>query len=140
MLRPIRIAALVLIAGACSHAAPPETALEGSSTPTTGTPQRSEQMITEREIIESQSLTAYDAVVKLRGNFLTSRGKTSIVGNSPTVPTVYLDGQVYGNTSTLKNISAKHVASIRLYRAWEATTKFGASNVGGVIEVLTKKQ
>jgi hypothetical protein len=139
MLRSIRTAALVLIAGACSHAPPPETTADGNtaSAPTT---QKSEQMITEQEIIDSQALTAYDAVVKLRGNFLTNRGKTSILGNSPTVPTVYLDGQVYGNPSTLKNISAKHVASIRLYRAWEASTRFGASNVGGVIEVLTKTQ
>ena len=135
----IRIAALVLVASACSHTAPPETAAEGS-TAATSTAQRSEQMITEQEIIDSQALTAYDAVVKLRANFLTNRGKTSILGNSPTVPTVYLDGQVYGNPSTLKNISAKHVASIRLYRAWEATTKFGASNVGGVIEVISKTQ
>lgn len=140
MLLPIRIAALVLIVGACSHAPPPETAPDGSSPAAAAAPQKSEQMITEQEIIESQALTAYDAVVKLRGNFLSSRGKTSILGNSPTVPTVYLDGQVYGNPSTLKNISAKHIASIRLYRAWEATTKFGASNVGGVIEVTTKTQ
>jgi hypothetical protein len=51
---------------------------------------------------------------------------------------VYLDGQMYGDASTLKNISANVVESIRLYRAWEATTKFGARNVAGVIEVLSK--
>ena len=138
MHRSICIAALVLIAGACSHAPPPDTSADGTAAPTAQ--KSSEQLITEREIIESQAVTAYDAVVKLRGNFLTNRGKTSIIGNSPTVPTVYLDGQVYGNPSTLKNISARHVASIRLYRAWEATTKFGASNVGGVIEVISKTQ
>ncbi len=138
MHRSIRIAALVLIAGACSQVPPPETSADGTAAPTVQ--KASEQLITEKEIIESQAVTAYDAVVKLRGNFLTNRGKTSIIGNSPTVPTVYLDGQVYGNPSTLKNISARHVASIRLYRAWEATTKFGASNVGGVIEVISKTQ
>lgn len=132
----IRIAAIVLLAAACRHEPPPETAAPAAP----AAPTKADQVITEKEIVESQALTAYDAIVKLRGNFLTNRGKTSILGNSPTVPTVYLDGQMYGNISTLKNISARQIASIRLYRAWEATTKFGASNVGGVIDVITKTQ
>lgn len=130
MRRSIRFAVLVMICGACSHDPKPETA--GSA--------KSDQVITAQEIEDSQALTAYDAIVKLRGNFLSNRGKTTILGNSPSVPTVYLDGQVYGDASSLKNISAKHIASIRLYRAWEATTKFGASNMAGVIEVVTKTQ
>jgi hypothetical protein len=130
MRRSFRIAVLVLICGACSHEPKPESA---------GSP-RGDQVITAQEIQDSQALTAYDAIVKLRANFLSNRGKTTILGNSPTVPTVYLDGQIYGDASTLKNISATHIASIRLYRAWEATTKFGANNVAGVIEVITKTQ
>lgn len=38
----------------------------------------------------------------------------------------------------LKNIQASDVATIRVYRASEAATRFGAGNVGGVIEVYTK--
>lgn len=30
--------------------------------------------------------------------------------------------------------------TLDLYRAWEATTKFGTGNMGGVIEVTTKTQ
>ena len=107
-----------------------------TSAPTAQKP--SEQLITEQEIIDSQALTAYDAVVKLRGNFLSNRGKTSILGNSPTVPTVYLDDQACGPILTLRSIPASHVVAIRLYRSWEATTKYGAGNMGGVIAVETR--
>jgi hypothetical protein len=31
------------------------------------------------------------------------------------------------------------IATIRLYRSWEATTKFGAGNMGGVIEIITRQ-
>jgi hypothetical protein len=130
MLRFHRFAALVLICAACSHDPKPETA----------TASKSDQVITEQEILDSQAITAYDAILKLRANFLSNRGKTTILGNSPSVPTVYLDGQLYGDLSTLRNISASNVSSIRLYRAWEASTKFGAKNVAGVIEVLSKTQ
>lgn len=130
MRRSIRFAAVVLVCAACSHEPRPDS----PSSPARG------QVITAQEIADSQSHTAYEAILKLRANFLSNRGKTTILGNSSSLPTVYLDGQMYGDASTLKNISANVVASIRLYRAWEATTKFGASNMGGVIEVITKTQ
>jgi hypothetical protein len=39
----------------------------------------------------------------------------------------------------LRNIPASDVAVIRLYRSWEATTKFGAGKMGGVIAVTTRQ-
>ncbi|MEO8620050.1 MAG: Plug domain-containing protein [bacterium] len=98
----------------------------------------SDQVITAQEIADSQGQTAYEVIMKVRANFLSNRGKTTIMGDSPSAPTVYLDGQMYGDVSTLKNISAKTIGSIRLYRAWDASTKFGAHNVGGVIEVISR--
>jgi len=101
--------------------------------------ERDVQLITEEEIVAARSLTAYDAVKQLRGNFLSYRGKTSLVNNeSANVPTVYLDDQEYGPLLSLKTIPANQVVEIRLYRAWEATTRFGAGNMGGVIAVATR--
>ena len=97
-------------------------------------------IITEEEIVASQAVTAYDAVKQLRANFLSYRGKTTLLrdSTSSSLPVVYLDEQEYGPILTLKSIPASHVVAIRLYRSWEATTKFGTGKVGGVIEVTTR--
>ena len=95
-------------------------------------------LITEAEIVASGAQTAYDAVKKLRGNYLASRGKTTINNTSTEEPTVYLDEQIYGPVNSLKSIPANQVTMIRLYRAWEATTKYGTGNMGGVIAVTTR--
>jgi outer membrane cobalamin receptor len=98
------------------------------------------QLITEEEIERSRAPTAYDAIQKLRSNFLSYRGETSLDRNkSQPYPTVYVDGQQYGSLSSLRNIAASQVATIRLYRSWEATTKFGTGNMGGVIEITTRR-
>jgi hypothetical protein len=98
------------------------------------------QLITEDEIDASRAATAYEVIQKLRANFLSNRGETSFNKNtSQPYPTVYLDGQEYGPISTLRNIPASQIANIRLYRSWEATTKFGSGNMGGVIAVTTRQ-
>jgi hypothetical protein len=53
---------------------------------------------------------------------------------------VFVDGVPYGELAALRNISARQVGQIRLYRAWEAQQKFGSGNAGGVIEVTTRLQ
>lgn len=95
-------------------------------------------LITEAEIVESGAQTAYEAVKKLRGNFLASRGRTTVNNTSTDEPTVYYDGQIFGLLNTLKQIPANQVSEIRLYRAWEATTKYGTGNMGGVIAITSK--
>lgn len=98
------------------------------------------QLITEDEIVASRATTALEAIQKLRANFLTYRGETSLnKSRSRPYPTVYLDGQEFGPIEILRTIPASQVATIRLYRAWEATTRYGARNMSGVIEVSTRQ-
>ena len=98
------------------------------------------QVITEEEIDASRSQTALDAIQKLRANFLSYRGETSFDRTkSQPYPTVYLDGQEFGPIASLRSIPASQVAMIRLYRSWEATTKFGTHNMGGVIDITTRQ-
>ena len=96
-------------------------------------------LITEDEIVASHTQTAYDAIHKLRANFLSQRGLTSFYNTSSPMPTVYLDGQRYGEIAVLQSIPAEVVATIRLYRAWEATTQYGTNNMGGVIAITTRQ-
>ncbi len=97
------------------------------------------QLITEDEVEASRGADALEVIRKVRPNFLTYRGETSLRGQSKPYPTVYLDDQEFGPIETLKNIPAAHISSIRLYRAWEATTKFGTGNMGGVIAITTRQ-
>jgi len=87
----------------------------------------------------SSSANAYDVIKKLRGNFLSYRGRTSLQGTSSPDPFVYVDDQAYGPISSLRTIPANSIETIRLYRLWEAQTKYGQGLLGGVIAVATKQ-
>jgi hypothetical protein len=98
------------------------------------------QLITEDEITASRASNAYEAIQKLRANFLSYRGETSFDrSKSQPYPTVYLDGQEFGPIGSLRTLPAAEISTIRLYRAWEATTKFGTGYLGGVIAVTTRQ-
>jgi len=102
-------------------------------------PTRESACITQAEIVASLAVDAYDAVAKLRANFLASRGRMSFRSNESTLPTVFVDGLEYGPVSTLKLIPATDVAEIRLFRSWEAATTFGTGFMAGVIAVTTRR-
>lgn len=116
-------------------------ALAGCSASTSETGRNfSGPVITEEEILSSGASSAYEAIQRLRANFLSYRGETSVdPSRSSPYPTVYVDGLPYGEIASLTTIRAGDIASIRLYRSWEATTRFGLGNMGGVIEILTKR-
>jgi hypothetical protein len=97
-------------------------------------------LITEDEIVDSHAATAYDVIHKLRGNFLSYRGKISIYSPATvSMPTVYVDEQRYGDINILSSIPAEVIATIRLYRAWDATTRYGINNASGVIAITTRQ-
>ena len=126
MFRPARWLLLLLVLVSCTRQ---------TARPTGG----DRDVITEEEIASSHAINAYEAVQKLRGNFLSDRGKTTILGRSPSKPTVFVDGVQFGEIQSLRSISASVIQSIRLYRSYEAEQRYGNGVMGGVIEVTTKK-
>jgi outer membrane cobalamin receptor len=126
MLRTLQIALLACALTACSHRS---QSASGSG----------ENIITEQEIDASGGMSVLDVIQKVRRNMLTNRGKTTLIGASPSLPSVFLDGVHFGEVGSLRSISARQVSMIRLYRAWEAQQKYGNGYVGGVIEVTTRK-
>ena len=97
------------------------------------------QVITEDEIVASHATNAFDVIHRLRANFLTNRGKTSINGTTAnTFPVVYLDDQEFGPITTLSSIPAAQISMIRLYRVSEANSKYGTHNLAGVIAITTR--
>jgi hypothetical protein len=84
--------------------------------------------------------TAYEAVARLRPNWLTAKGVTSNAYDAGTeYATVYVDGQRYGDLNSLRGIQAFHVGSIRYYDVTQAGARFGIrAGSSGVIEVSMK--
>jgi len=86
--------------------------------------------------------TVYDAISRLRSNWLT-RGTRTYEGN-PQVESysvVFLDGRRYGELESLRNIDVNQIAEVRYYSSAEAGGRFGMeSGLTGVIEVITKKR
>lgn len=97
-------------------------------------------VITEDEIVASRASTAYEVIHKLRANFLTNRGETSLNrSQSNPYPTVYMDDQEFGPISVLSTIPAAQISTIRLYRVSEANAKYGTHNLSGVIAIYTRQ-
>jgi hypothetical protein len=95
--------------------------------------------ITETEIDSVHALNAYDAVRRLRPQFLSYRGAVSLDPRQPpALPNVYMDNVLYGDVSTLRNISAATIESITFYNSSEAQYTFGRGNAAGVISIVTK--
>ena len=122
------VAVLPVVVVACS----PPRAVRGESAKF--------QMITEEEVEASGQGTAFEVIQQLRPNFLSYRGETSFDRRkSQPFPTVYVDGQEFGPIGILRTIPAVQIATIRLYRSWEATTTFGTGKMGGVIAITTRQ-
>jgi hypothetical protein len=80
--------------------------------------------------------TTYDAVARLRPNWLVGHG---VAAQGSEYAVVFVDGQQYGDPQSLRNIPAYHVADIRYYDITQAGARFGIrGGTGGVIEVRMK--
>jgi len=114
-----------------------------STTETLGIPgvHRNAKILTSAEIeaAHADMRTAYDAISRLRPNWLASHGAmSSDVGTNP-FATVWMDGQLLGELNALKEIPAFQVADLRYYDVTEAGGKFGLrAGTGGAIEVTSK--
>ncbi|GAC1409941.1 MAG: hypothetical protein NVSMB53_03160 [Gemmatimonadaceae bacterium] len=132
---------LYLIAIAAMMGCAPASSPTGASLQ--GLVPRRGNLLTAEEIVDANAdvNTAYDAVARLRPNWLAAHGVTS--GNDNGAGTeyalVFVDGQRYGDLNALRNIPAYHVGNLRYYNITEAGARFGL-NAGssGVIEVRMK--
>jgi hypothetical protein len=96
-----------------------------SSRPQGATPDR----IVQEELTAVGDLDAYDAVSRLRPNWLRSRA-----GTSP--PVVYMNGSRYGNDpSSLRSFQARSIQQIEHINGPDASTRFGTGHDGGAILV-----
>ena len=81
--------------------------------------------------------TAYDAVARLRPNWLTPRSSAQ-AGSAYAM--VFVDEQLVGDITSLRNISAYQVGDIKYYDPSQAGARFGLrASTNGAIEVIMKQ-
>jgi hypothetical protein len=101
-------------------------------------PTRDTNVITESEINAAKVSNAFEAVDRLRPAYLRSRGRTRPNAGASAFARIYLDGQPYGDISTLRNIQIGQVREIHYYSGSEAMTRFGSQTGNGVIEIISR--
>lgn len=98
----------------------------------------SPNILTAAEIAEHHAdiTTAYDAVARLRPNWLAPHGAMSSNSGVSEYAAVFVDGHPYGDLRALTNIAAYQVGNIRYYDVTQAGARFGfRAGTGGAIEV-----
>ncbi len=130
---------LYLVAVAAIIGCAPASGTSGPSR-TSAVPRRA-NFLAAREIVAANAdvMTAYDALARLRPNWLNAHGVSSFDPRGSEFAIVFVDGQKYGGLNSLRNIPAYQVADFRYYDVTEAGATFGLQGgTGGVIEVRMK--
>jgi hypothetical protein len=94
--------------------------------------------LTRQELAEVTSDNIYDAIAKLRPEWLTSRGPTSVTDGTPSVVDVYMDGTRLGKADYLRQVRLLDVTEVRYWDAGQASARFGMGHPRGVIEITRK--
>jgi hypothetical protein len=94
--------------------------------------------LTQDQLAATNSGNLYDAIAKLRPEWLTSRGPTSVTDPTPTAADVYMSGLALGNVEYLRGVRVLDVSAIRYWPAGEAAARFGMGHPRGVIELIRK--
>jgi hypothetical protein len=131
---------LYLVAVAAALGCASQNVNSGSSP--SGVSQKSANYLPFEEIANAHAdaNTVYDAVARLRPNWLAAHGVASSSNmNTTEYATVFVDGVLYGDLGTLRNLQAYHVADIRYYDVTQSGAKYGIrGGSSGVIDVRTK--
>ena len=106
----------------------------------TGATQRSSQassrnVLTREQLAATNSENLYDAIVKLRPEWLTSRGPTSVSDPTPAVASVFMNGNLLGRSDQLREMRVLDVSEVRYWDAGQAAARFGMGHPRGVIEL-----
>jgi len=134
MLKPLYPLAVALVLACASGGVPDPTV-------TANTRRTSILSAEEIENAHADVTNAYDAIARLRPNWLLPHGITSGQNNGAGTEyaQVYVDGQSYGDINTLRGIPAYHVGSVRYWDVTQAGARFGIrAGSSGVIEIAMK--
>jgi hypothetical protein len=94
--------------------------------------------LTQSELAAVNTDNLFDAIAKLRPEWLASRGATSVTDASPTSVDVYMNGSLLGKADYMRGVRLLDVSSVRYWDAGQASARFGMGHPRGVIEITRK--
>ena len=111
-------------------------ALAGCASSGGGTSSGPTDLITAEELANVAELNAYQAVQRLRPQWLTTRGRVSFSAGQGV--RLYVNGVQTGFASDLTSMRASSVASMRFLSGREATARYGTDHGDGAILVTLR--
>ena len=94
--------------------------------------------LTQEDLAATNSGNLYDAIEKLRPEWLTSRGPTSATDATPTAAHVFMNGSFLGDVDYLRQVQWTDVSAVRYWEAGPASARFGMGHPRGVVELIRK--
>lgn len=100
-----------------------------------GAHRESRNLLTQEQLAATNRTNLYEAIEKLRPEWLTSRGPTSVTNAELSVPSVYMNGAMLGKAEYLRGMLVTEVTEVRYWEAGPASARFGMGHPRGVIEI-----
>ena len=98
----------------------------------------SRNQLTREQLAAANTANLYEAISKVRPEWLSSRGPTSVTNSTPTSVDVFMNGSMLGKAEYMKEVGVLDVTAVRYWDAASASARFGMGHPRGVIEIVTK--
>ena len=94
--------------------------------------------LSKEQLASANSDNLYDAIVKLRPEWLSNRGPVSVTDPTLSAVDVYMNGSMLGKVDYLREVRLGDVTEVRYWDAGSASARFGMGHPRGVIEITRK--
>ena len=95
-------------------------------------------LLTQQQLVSSNADNLYDALEKLRPEWLRSRGPVSMTNAEPSRASIFMNGQLMGKPDFLRDVNIIDITEVRYWPAGPAAAKFGMGHPRGVIEITRR--
>ena len=92
--------------------------------------------LTQAQLAATNSGNLYDAITKLKPEWLSSRGPVSATDMTPSAVDVFMNGNLMGRAEYLRQVQLLDVSEVRYWDAGRASARFGMGHPRGVIELV----
>ena len=103
-------------------------------------PRGHRELLTPLEYLDTDCVSAFDAVKRLRPGWLWARGPAGLSGSTPDYPQVVVDDIRIGDPDELHRIPLTGVREIRFLDSGQATVRYGFGFTGGAIVIRTGRR
>ena len=94
-------------------------------------------LITKTDLEGMEELTAYEAIRRLKPNWLQYRGQAVLTGADRETLRVYVDRIFFGEAESLSTLTVRNIQEIRFLDPRQATLRFGTGHTVGAIVITT---